>query len=175
MLKLRAHRRILVVISLLALLLTAAVPARAWDYDEPVIVDGIAAYYRSLNKDDRDNVEGHWGMFMDWQPEEGANQRIRLAVVKNDYGVYEGADYVGVNTCDRPGCVRGEIKLALKKTDNPIRFDATFIMGGRGIASGMAVLGIDNYTGREDSALSLNSLRYQDRHLTYGMIRIMDG
>ena len=151
-------------------------PGFAWDYEQPVIVDAYEAHARSL-RDGRDAVEGFWAIFMEWQPERGAAIRYRMAVVKNDYGVYGGADYVGVTTCDRPGCTLGEIKLALKKTDDPTKFEATLIMGGRGIASGTAVLGTnkDRDVERENSTLDLSSLIYEDRQLTYGMVRILNG
>ena len=98
-----------------------------------------------------------------------------MAVVKNGYGVYEDSDYVGIVTCDKPGCTRGEIKLLLKKTDDPKKLEATLLVGGKGIASGIAELGPHKDTAREDSMLDMSSLRYDGKLLTYGMVRIMEG
>ena len=168
-----ACRLMLIIISL-PFFLVFANPVSAWDYEKPVIVDASEAHDRSL-RNDRDVVEGFWAIYMEWQPEEGASKSYRMAVVKNNYEVYDGSDYVGVVTCDRPGCTRGEIKLALKKTDDPIKFDATLLMGGRGISNGIAVLGPHKETGREKGVLDLSSLRYKDRQLTYGLVRIMNG
>ena len=173
MLKVRALRLIIIAISTLALAALAA-PVFAWDYGAPVIVDASQARDRSM-RDDRDAVEGFWGMYMEWQPEEGASRRVRMVIVKNDYDAYEGADYVGVVTCDRPGCTRGEIKIALKKTGDPKKFDTTLLMKGNELTSGIAALGPHNNTEREDSRLDLTSLKYMDRMLTYGLIRIMGG
>ena len=100
-------RKALVFLSAAALavaILSLAVPALACECEEPVVVDGLEAFDRS-KREGRDAVEGFWGIYMDWQPESGAARRYRMAVVKNDYGVYEGADYIGVVTCDQPGCV----------------------------------------------------------------------
>ena len=173
MLKLRARKRILIAISLLAVL-ASAYPASAWDYEARVIVDSFEAHDRSLRAG-RDEVEGFWGIYMDWQPEQGASKNYRMALVENNYGLYEGADYVGVVTCDKPGCTRGEIKLTLKKTDDPEKFEAALLVDGKSIVSGIAVLGPHKDTGREDSVLDLSSLRYKDRLLTYGLVRVMEG
>jgi hypothetical protein len=147
-------------------------PAIACDCEEPVIIDGLEAYDRS-QREGRDAVEGLWGIYMEWQPQKGASRKTRMAIVKNDYGVYEGADYIGVVTCDQPGCTRGEVKLLLSKTDDVDKFDATLLVtdidGGRGTA----ILGIDGRTGREGSSLDLSDLKYQGRMLSYGMIRII--
>ncbi|MDR1510271.1 MAG: hypothetical protein LBS53_11595 [Synergistaceae bacterium] len=158
----------------IAIVACAALPALACDCDEPVIIDGLEAYDRSL-REDRDAVEGFWGIYLDWQPEEGASRRYRMAVVKNDYGVYPEADYIGVVTCDQPGCARGEVKLLLSGTDKPDEFDATLLVtdtdGGRGVA----VLKPHEDTGRENSVLDMSALRYKDRSMTMGMIRIKGG
>ncbi|MDR1136706.1 MAG: hypothetical protein LBK91_00155, partial [Synergistaceae bacterium] len=42
-----------------------ALPAQACDCDEPVIIDGLEAYDRSL-REGRDTVEGFWGIYLDW-------------------------------------------------------------------------------------------------------------
>jgi hypothetical protein len=158
----------------IAVILSFAAPAVACECEEPVIVDGLEAYDRS-KRDGRDAVEGFWGIYMDWQPESGAARRYRMAVVKNDYGVYEGADYIGVVTCDQPGCTRGEVKLLLTRTDDPKKFDATLLVTDTDGGRGTAVLREHDSTGREDSVLDLSDLKYQDKQLTYGMVRIIGG
>jgi hypothetical protein len=98
-----------------------------------------------------------------------------MAVVKNDYGVYPEADYLGVVTCDQPGCTRGEVKLLLSRTDEPDRFDATLLVTDTDGGKGVAVLKRHDDTGRENSVLDMSALRYKDRSMTMGMIRIMNG
>jgi hypothetical protein len=148
--------------------------AAACDCDEPVIVDGIEAHERSL-RSDRDTVEGFWAVYLDWQPEADATRRLRLAVVKNDYGVYTEADYIGVSTCDQPGCTRGEVKLLLTRTDDPKKFEAVLLVTDTDGARGIAVLTEDEYTDRQDALLDLSALKYKDRMMTYGMVRVMGG
>ena len=171
--KLRARRFFSSFAALLAVL-SLALPAAACNCDEPVIVDGLEANDRS-RREGRDPVEGFWGIYMDWQPEAGATKRYRMAVVKNDYGVYEGADYIGVVTCDQPGCTRGEVKLLLTKTDDPKKFDATLLVTDTDGGRGTAVLQEHDSTGRADSVLDLSDLKYEGRQLTYGMVRIING
>jgi hypothetical protein len=161
-------------LALLAALLVPAARAAACDCEEPVIIDGLEAYDRS-RREGRDPVEGFWGIYMDWQPEPGAAKRYRMAVVKNDYGVYGGADYIGVVTCDQPGCTRGEVKLLLKKTDDPQKFDATLLVTDTDGGKGIAVLKPHEDSGREDSILDMTELKYKDRLMTYGMVRIIGG
>jgi hypothetical protein len=148
--------------------------AVACDCEEPVIVDGIEAHERSL-RPDRDAVEGFWAVYLDWQPEVGAARRLRLAVVKNDYGVYPGTDYIGVSTCDQPGCTRGEVKLLLTRTGAPKKFEAVLLVTDTDGAKGTAVLTEDEHTGRQDALLDLSALRYKDRMMTYGLVRVVDG
>jgi hypothetical protein len=148
--------------------------AAACDCEEPVIVDGIEAHERSLRQD-RDIVEGFWAVYLDWQPEAGASRRLRLAVVKNDYGVYPGADYIGVSTCDQPGCTRGEVKLLLTRTEDTQKFEAVLLVTDTDGAKGTAALTEDEYTGRPNAVLDLSALRYKDRMMTYGLVRVVDG
>jgi hypothetical protein len=147
--------------------------AEACDCDEPVVVDGMEAYERSL-RPGGDAVEGFWAAYMEWQPEAGAARRLRLAVVKNDYGVYPEADYIGVSTCDQPGCTRGEVKLLLTRTDDPQKFDAVLLVTDTEGAEGAAVLTEDTHTERRDSLLDLSGLKYKDRMMTYGLVRVID-
>jgi hypothetical protein len=158
---------------LLLVVMTAAIAA-ACDCDEPVVVDGLEAYTRSL-RDGRDAVEGFWGIYLEWQPEKGAARSFRLAIVKNDYDVYPGADYIGVATCDKPGCVRGEVKLLLTATDAPDRFEATLLVTDTDGAKGTAYLKLHEETGRENSLLDLSDLKYQDKEMSKGMLRIING
>ncbi|MDR1650893.1 MAG: hypothetical protein LBR87_03820 [Synergistaceae bacterium] len=151
-----------------------AAPAYACDCEEPVIVDWKDAYDRSL-REGRDPVEGFWGIYLDWQPESGAARAFRLAVVKNDYGVYPGADYIGVATCDKPGCSRGEVKLLLTSAEDPSRFEATLLVTDTDGAKGTAILKPHEGTNRPDSELDLSGLRYKDRQMTEGMLRIKGG
>jgi hypothetical protein len=161
-------------LTLAAILLLIPGLAAACDCEEPVIVDGLEAYERSL-RSDRDAVEGFWAVYLDWQPEVGAARRLRLAVVKNDYGVYPGTDYIGVSTCDQPGCTRGEVKLLLTRTDDPRKFEAVLLVTDADGAKGTAILTEDEHTGRTDALLDLSALRYKNRMMTYGLVRVIDG
>ena len=160
----------------LAMLSAGVMPgiAAACDCEEPVIVDGLEAHERSLRAG-RDAVEGFWAVYLDWQPEAGAARRLRLAIVKNDYGVYPEADYIGVSTCDQPGCTRGEVKLLLTKTDDPQKFEAVLLVTDTDGAKGTAVLTEDTHTNRPNALLDLSALKYKDRMMTYGMVRIING
>jgi hypothetical protein len=160
-----------------ALLLIAALTsaAAACDCEEPVIVDGLEAYERSL-REGRDDVEGFWGIYLDWQPEAGAVRRYRMSIVKNTYeGVYPEADYLGVATCDQPGCTRGEIKLLLTKTGEPGVFDGTLLVSDVDGAKGKAFLTDDEENGRENSALDLRDMKYRGQVMAEWMIRIKGG
>jgi hypothetical protein len=158
------------------LLVSLYVPAAiACNCDEPVIIDGLEAYDRS-RREGRDIVEGFWGIYLDWQPEAGANRSYRMAVVKNDYeGVYPEVDYIGVVTCDQPGCTRGEVKLLLTKTDDPDKFEAVLLVTDVDGAKGTATLKTHEDTKREDSLLDMSEMKYQDKLMTYGMVRIIGG
>ncbi|MDR2780405.1 MAG: hypothetical protein LBB28_04695 [Synergistaceae bacterium] len=170
-------RKLYSLLKITAVVLLAAslpLPAHACDCDEPVIVDGLEAYARS-RREGRDPVEGFWGIYLDWQPEEGASRRYRMAVVKNDYGVYPEADYIGVVTCDQPGCTRGEVKLLLSGTGKPDEFDATLLVTDTDGGKGTAVLRRHEETGRDNSVLDLSALEYEGKRMTMGMLRIIGG
>jgi hypothetical protein len=168
------------VAALAALLAFAAVsfvlPAASFacECDEPVVIDGDEAYARSF-REGRDPVEGFWGIYLNWQPEKDAARSYRMAIVKNDYGVYPEADYIGVATCGKPGCNKGEVKLLLKKTGDPREFEATLLVSDTDGGKGVAVLGRHGSTGRDDSALDLSALKYNGRRMSRGMVRIIGG
>jgi hypothetical protein len=157
------------------LLIAAFVPAAAaCDCEEPVIVDGLEAHERSL-REGRDDVEGFWGIYLDWQPEIGASRRYRMAIVRNTYGVYPEADYLGVATCDQPGCRRGEVKLLLTKTGEPGEFDGTLLVTDVDGAKGRAILTDDAENGRENSVLDLRDMKYRGHVMAKWMLRIKGG
>jgi hypothetical protein len=146
----------------------------ACECEEPVVIDGDEAYNRS-RREGRDAVEGFWGIYLEWQPEKGATRTYRMAIVKNDYEVYPEADYIGVVTCDKPGCSRGEVKLLLSVTDDPQVFDAVLLVSDADGGRGPAVLGPHKDTNRENSALDMSGVNYLEKMMTYGMIRIING
>ncbi|MDR0652252.1 MAG: hypothetical protein LBG12_02990 [Synergistaceae bacterium] len=168
------RRKKFAALTLVAIWLAMCGISVACDCDEPVIVDGLEAHERSL-RSGRDAVEGFWAVYLDWQPEVGAARRLRLAVVKNDYGVYPGTDYIGVSTCDQPGCTRGEVKLLLTRTDDPQKFETVLLVTDTDGAKGTAVLTEDKHTGRPNALLDLSELRYKDRMMTYGLVRVTNG
>jgi hypothetical protein len=79
-----------------------------------------------------------------------------------------------VATCDSPGCVRGEVKLLLTKTQNPAEFEAVLLVteddGARGIAR---LVSADD--GREKSALDLREVKYRGDFISKWMLRIIGG
>jgi hypothetical protein len=160
--------------SAVLLILLFAQGVLACDCEEPVIIDGLEAYDRSL-REDRDGVEGFWGIYLDWQPEKGASRAYRMAIVKNGYDVYPEADYLGVVTCDQPGCVRGEVKLLLSVTGEPDEFDATLLVTDSDGAKGRAILTDDAENGREKSVLDMREVKYRGHVMAEWMIRIKNG
>ncbi|MDR1915124.1 MAG: hypothetical protein LBQ58_00930 [Synergistaceae bacterium] len=158
------------------LLLTLFVPqaALACECEEPVIIDGLEAYDRSLRKG-RDDVEGFWGIYLDWQPEKGANRSYRMAIVKNTYDVYPEADYIGVVTCNIPGCTRGEVKLLLTRTDKRNEFESTLLVSDVDGAKGIAILTDDAENGRKNSVLDMRDMKYRGHVMAEWMVRIKNG
>jgi hypothetical protein len=144
------------------------------DCDDPTVIDGLEAYERS-QREGRDAVEGFWGMYLDWNPQPGTNRSYRLAIVKNTYGAFPDADYLGVSTCDSPGCKRGEVKLLLKATDAPDRFDATLLVSGGDGGRGPALLMRADGSDRENSAIDLSQVKYQGKTMAKWMLRIKGG
>jgi hypothetical protein len=143
------------------------------DCDEPGLVDGDEAYRLSF-REGRDLVEGFWGIYVDWHPDSGAAKSYRMAIVKNTFGVYPEADYLGVSTCDRPGCKKGEVKLLLSRTDVENEFQATLLTEKGGGGKGKALL-LDSDDGRENSALDLQDVKYDGKMMAYWMLRIKGG
>ncbi|MDR3332245.1 MAG: hypothetical protein LBT08_06415 [Synergistaceae bacterium] len=153
-------------------MLAAASAFACDDCDEPGLVDGDDAYEHS-RREGRDPIEGFWGIYIDWHPDAGVSKSFRLAIVENTYDLYPEADYVGVATCDRPGCKKGEIKLLLTKTDVANEFLAT-LLTEKGGAKGIAVLvGADD--GRPESALDLREVKYDGKVMAHWMLRINGG
>lgn len=142
------------------------------DCDEPGLLDGDDAYRSSL-REGRDSVEGFWGIYVDWHPDLGAAKSYRMAIVKNVFGVYPEADYLGVSTCDRPGCKKGEVKLLLSRTSVENEFQA-ILLTEKGGGKGKAVL-VDADDGREKSALDLRDVKYDGRVMAPWMLRIKGG
>jgi hypothetical protein len=147
--------------------------AIACDCEDPVVVDGLEAYDRSL-MEGRDDVEGFWGIYLDSPPTPGIARSYRMAVVKNSYDVFPEADYLGVATCDSPGCVRGEVKLLLTRTEREGEFDAVLLVTENDGARGPAFL-VDADDGREQSALDLREVKYMGNLIAMWMVRIIGG
>ncbi|MDR1943680.1 MAG: hypothetical protein LBQ19_02560 [Synergistaceae bacterium] len=142
------------------------------DCEEPGMVDGDDAYERSL-REGRDPVEGFWGIYLDWHPDGETGGSYRMAIVKNTYGVYPEADYLGVATCNLQGCRKGEVKLLLSKTKKENEFDAALITQ-KGAAKGPAFLVVAD-DGREMGALDLREVKYEGRVMAKWMLRIIGG
>ena len=137
----------------------------------PVIVDADRARELSQRKG-RDAIEGLWGVYHEWYPSETA-WTYRVAVVKNTFGVFPKAKYIGVVTCERDGCIRGEVRMLftpVPKSKN--EYLATFVTAS-GDVTGSAHLGKDD-DGRQNSAIDMRSVKMEGRVLTNWILRIID-
>ena len=137
--------------------------------DDPVVVDMDDALRRSQRKG-RDPIEGFWGVRLDWHPEADSARSYRVAIVRNTYDVYEDADYLGVSTCFSPGCVKGEVKMFLYRTNRPNEFDAVMVTSV-GYGKGRATLGPDG-EGRGNASLDMRAVLFGDRRMTQRLVRI---
>lgn len=153
----------------LFILLTAAAYACC---DDAITVDADDAFERS-QRVGRAAVEGLWAVQIDWHPEETYARTYRLAIVRNRYDVFKDAPYIGVATCDKAGCVRGEVKLLLYPAKKSGTFDAVLVTG-KGFARGPAYLEPDE-TGRKNSALDLREVLFGDKRMTRWMLRVKNG
>ena len=136
-------------------------------------VDDTEAYALSM-REGRDPVEGLWLVYLDWMPADGLSRKYRIAIVRNDFGVYPEASYLGVATCDSPGCRRGEVKLTLTgKGDG--KFGAALKVTEGITAFGDAFLVADDERGRKNSLLDMNAVKYKGRPPTVAIIRIIGG
>ncbi|MDR1482691.1 MAG: hypothetical protein LBI74_08710 [Synergistaceae bacterium] len=163
-------RGILACIVIFVMLASSAV---ACDCEDPVVIDGLEAYDMSL-REGRDDVEGFWGIYLDLPPTPGNARTYRMAIVKNSWDVFPEADYLGVATCDSPGCVRGEVKLLLTRTDQEGKFDAVLLVTENDGARGPAFL-VDADDGRERGALDLQEVKYMGNFIARWMLRIIGG
>ena len=161
-------------IALAALALLASVPpaAACGDCDDPLI-DAEEAHAASM-RECRDPVEGFWLVYLDWTPG-GIARSYRIAIVKNTYGIYPEADYLGVATCDSPGCRKGEVKLTLKSAFKSGGYEAEFFVTDGITASGTAILTEDKERGRENCVLDTRGVKYKDKIPTVEIIRIIGG
>jgi len=73
--------------------------------------------------EDLDLVEGIYA---------GSNNRYEIAVIKNDFGIETGYDYLGILTDSNVRIwKKGEIKFKLKKTATPTIFTGNYYMGNK--------------------------------------------
>lgn len=152
----------------LALLLILSATAFACCGDVPA-VDADDALKRSQRKG-RDPIEGFWGVHIDWHPEKNASRMYRVAIVKNTYDIFTDADYLAVSTCKSAGCVSGEVKMFFYRTNKKNEFDAV-IVTSVGYGRGKAFLVTDD-EGREDSALDMRKVTFNERPMTKWLLRI---
>lgn len=141
--------------------------------EDRIAVDADDAYERAQRRD-RDPVEGLWVTYIYWHPELDAARSYRMAIVRNTYGVFEDAEYIGVATCEQTGCVKGEVKLLLRRTDEPNAFDASMVTNA-GFGRGTAVLTADPDDGRADSAIDMRGVRYGEHTMAKWIVRVIDG
>jgi hypothetical protein len=163
-----------IIVAAFLFLAVLAPPGFSCDDCEPTVVDGQQAYEHSLRAG-RDEVEGFWGIYYDWQPEGFGTKRHGMAIVKNDYEIYPEADYLGVVTCDSPGCRKGEVKLILEKTDEHGVFRASLIVTEDVTASGLARLTKDDEDGRENAALDMREVKYNGIAPAKWIVRMLEG
>lgn len=137
----------------------------------PIIVDADRAKELSQRKG-RDSIEGFWGVYHEWYPSKTA-WMYRVAVVKNTFGVFPKAKYIGVVTCGRDDCIRGEVRLLFSpvpKSKNEYR--ATFVTAS-GDVVGTARLGKGD-DGRANSVIDMRGVKMDDHILTNWIVRIID-
>lgn len=136
----------------------------------PVIVDPDRAKERSLRVG-RDPIEGYWGVYHNWYPVSGASRSYRVAIVRNDFGVFPKARYLGVVMCEKPGCTRGEVRfLFTPSPGGEGRYDTVFRTGS-GDVRGYARLAAKQ-TGEPDSVIDMRALKMKGHSLTNYIVRI---
>ena len=139
---------------------------------EPITVDANDAFRRAQRKG-RDPIEGFWDVQLDWHPEKDSARSYRVAIVRNAYDVFQDADYLGVADCKGKrgkGCVRGEVKMFLYRTNRPNEFD-TIMVTNVGYGKGRATLGPDD-EGRENAALDMRQVVFHVRPMTEKLVRV---
>ncbi|MDL2264073.1 hypothetical protein LJC31_05415 [Synergistaceae bacterium OttesenSCG-928-I11] len=97
-----------------------------------------------------------------------------MAIVKNTYGVFEDAEYIGVATCEQTGCTKGEVKLLLRRTAKQNEFEASMVTNA-GFGKGIAVLVADPDDGRADSAIDMRDVKYDGHTMAKWIVRVIDG
>lgn len=153
---------------LLCVVLVVCFASRA--FAAPVIVDPDRAKERSLRAG-RDPIEGYWGVYHNWYPVWGASRSYRVAIVRNDFGVFPKARYLGVVMCKKPGCTRGEVRFLFTPTSGGEgRYDAVFRTGS-GDVRGYAHLAAKQ-TGEPDSVIDMRALKMKGHSLTNYIVRI---
>jgi len=157
--------RLAITLCTFVLLLSLAVAASA----APVIVDAEKAKIKALRVG-RDAVEGIWAVSQSWDPVPEQARRYRIAIVKNNHGVFKDAAYLGVVLCNKEGCRPGEVKLLLTPGRRPNVFRATW-RTGKGDVKGEAILEADD-NGAQDSAIDLHDLKYDGNVLNTWIVRI---
>lgn len=172
-----ARARLLSAVAALLLFLSCGEAVFAGETAVPVVVDAADAVARS-QREGRDPVEGRWAIYIDRAPvalAPGASRSFRLAVARNTYGVYAEWEYVGVATCNRPGCARGEVKLLLSRTARPGVYRAVLLAAPGAAAEGEALLVVDEERNRPDSVLDMRAVLYEGQVVAKWMVRVMGG
>ncbi len=135
----------------------------------PVVVDAEKAKI-TASRPDRDAVEGLWSVYQNWDPMPKQAQRYRIAIVRNNHGIFKEAKYLGVVLCDKEGCTKGEVKLLLTPTGKKNEFQATW-RTGKGTAKGLGRLEADEAK-TPDSVIDLRALKIQGHILVKWLVRI---
>lgn len=135
----------------------------------PVVVDAGKAKIKAL-RSGRDAVEGVWAVNQDWDPMPEQSRRYRIAIVKNNHGIFKNAKYLGIVLCNIKGCTQGEVKLLLTPSGKKDEFRATW-RTGKGNVTGAARLETDEL-GAANSAIDLRDLKMQGRVLNTWLVRI---
>ena len=134
-----------------------------------VVVDAEKAKI-TASRPDRDAVEGLWSVYQNWDPMPKQAQRYRIAIVRNNHGIFKEAKYLGVVLCDKEGCTKGEVKLLLTPTGKKNEFQATW-RTGKGDAKGIVRLEADE-KGVSDAVIDLNALKIQGHIIVKWLVRI---
>ena len=158
-------RRFLISLSML-LMLSAAAFACCGD---PITVD-LDSVLEHAARSGREPIEGLWNVSFDWYPQAEAVTSYTMAIVRNEYGVYKNADYLGVSTCREEGCLPGEVAMLFTRTDDAQVFDAV-VVTENGFGRGNVRL-LEDGRGRKNALLDTSDVKYSVHTMMERLLRV---
>lgn len=137
---------------------------------EPSVVDPDEARQRAV-REDRDPLEGYWGVYHEWYPIPDAARAYNIVIVKNVYGVFKEAKYLGVLYCKRNGCIPGEVRYLFSPLKRKGEFNVT-VMTAAGTVSGKALLKKGVVDGKKTDYFDMSSLKMNGNVLVRAMVKL---